>query len=256
MKLLVIDTSDKAASCALLDRETILAETILNTGMKKHSVTLMPMVSAMMESAGVKPAELGGIACTVGPGSFTGIRIGVATAKAMAYALGINAAGINSLDAMAYGGGVLGVLSKGGLICPMIDARNRQVYTSVYRYSDFENPVPERISEYDAVPLECIAAQLNEIACRKGIRNILVLGNGLRNNFDFWQQESIKQEKRYKLILSDPISDIIRASSVGRYSIIGEQFKDPTLLMPYYIRSTQAERMKELVTQNERNNRS
>lgn len=113
---------------------TVLAE--FTTDVRKtHSQRLLPMVDRVLAEAGLRPADLGAVACTTGPGSFTGLRIGLATAKGLAFALNIPAFGVPTLDALANN---LGILEPGApaiaadLVCPVLDARKGQVYAAVY----------------------------------------------------------------------------------------------------------------------------
>lgn len=245
MKYLAIDTTDEAASCALLDENRIISEVVLNIGMKRHSVTLMPMVDYVMKVAGTKPEELYGIICATGPGSFTGIRIGVTAAKTMAYALGIKVAEVNSLDALAFG-----CISSGakGLICPMIDARNRQVYTAIYSVvtKEFGEALPARVSDYLAVPVEQLEKEIISMADKLGSRNVVLTGNGLIKNFEFWRELN-KKILPYNIILkaADTAFETLRAGVAGRLGLLENKFKEPSLIMPFYLRKTQAERMKE-----------
>lgn len=124
--LLAIDTTTRSCSVALVQDDLVLAEYTLNIP-KTHSQRLMPLVDRVLKDAGAAPSELQAVAVAAGPGSFTGIRIGVATARGLAQGLSIPAVGVNTLEAMADG-----VLSS-GLICPILDARRRQVYAALYR---------------------------------------------------------------------------------------------------------------------------
>ncbi len=130
MKLLVMDTSCKTAMAAVCEDGSVLAS-IQIQDQKTHSVKLLPAVEYILAAAGVSPSELGLVAVTNGPGSYTGLRIGVTTAKAFAYSLGIPLIGLNTLEALAAACAV----GEEQLVCPMIDARNARVYAALYRGS-------------------------------------------------------------------------------------------------------------------------
>ena len=128
--ILAIDTASKTASVALVEQGGVAAEySILSE--KTHSRVILPMIEGMFSSAGKRPKDIRFIACAEGPGSFTGLRIGAAVAKGLAYTLNKKIVPVSSLDALAYN-----VFINGRTICPMIDARKGHVYTSFYRYEE------------------------------------------------------------------------------------------------------------------------
>ena len=127
MLLLAIDTTTRVCSVALGDHEKILAEYHLNVK-NTHSQRLMPLIVSLFRDSGIDKSRLEGVALTIGPGSFTGIRIGMATAKGLCQGLNIPAVGVMTLDALAEA-----CTFFPGLICPILDARKNQVYTALYR---------------------------------------------------------------------------------------------------------------------------
>lgn len=129
MLLLGIDTSGKTASAALFDTDTevFTAETSLYT-QKTHSQVIMPMVKEILAQTGKTPADVGGIAVACGPGSYTGLRIGVAAVKAMSLALGCKCCGVSTLEALAYNNA-----AYRGTICAVMKARGELVYTCSYK---------------------------------------------------------------------------------------------------------------------------
>ncbi|MBS7577800.1 MULTISPECIES: tRNA (adenosine(37)-N6)-threonylcarbamoyltransferase complex dimerization subunit type 1 TsaB [unclassified Enterococcus] len=132
MKILAMDTSSKALSVAITDDETLLAEETLNIK-KNHSIELMPTISRLMDQVSLKPADLNRIAVASGPGSYTGLRIAVTTAKTLAYTLGIDLVGVSSLAAIARN-----AKNYQGLIVPILDARRRNVYAGGYQWQSNE----------------------------------------------------------------------------------------------------------------------
>ena len=128
MKILAIESSAGPASCAVTQDGEILAEAGVNTRLT-HSQTLMPMVQDMLRNSQIALADLDVLAVAAGPGSFTGVRIGVAAVKGLAFARGIPCAAVSTLAAMAEN---LRGVSFGGVICSVMDARCRQVYTACF----------------------------------------------------------------------------------------------------------------------------
>ena len=127
MLTLAFETSAKAASVALLDGEKLLGESYQNTGLT-HSQTLMVMAEDLLKSCGHTPQDVQAVAVAAGPGSFTGVRIGVATAKGFAWGKELPCYGVSTLEAMALNLGVY----EGFVVCAM-DARRSQVYTATFR---------------------------------------------------------------------------------------------------------------------------
>ena len=125
--ILGIDTATLSCSVALLRDETLLAEMTLKIK-KTHSERLMPLLDQMLTESGIEREAIDAVAVAVGPGSFTGLRIGVATARGLAQGLGIPAVPVCTLAALAEG-----VPTPGALICPLLDARRSQVYAALYR---------------------------------------------------------------------------------------------------------------------------
>lgn len=125
MKILSIDTSSNICGIAILEDTHLLKEISQNNGLT-HSETLMPNIKELLDSINLSLNNIDLIVCDKGPGSFTGIRIGIATAKAFSDSLNIQAIGISSLEALAYN------VKENGVICSLIDAKNDNVYASVF----------------------------------------------------------------------------------------------------------------------------
>ena len=130
MLILAFETSAKAASVALMDGDKLLGESYQNTGLT-HSQTLMPMAQDLLKSCGYEPQQVEAVAVAAGPGSFTGVRIGVAAAKGFAWGKQLPCYGVSTLEAMALNLGV-----HQGLVIPVMDARRSQVYTATFRAED------------------------------------------------------------------------------------------------------------------------
>ena len=155
MTILAFETSAKAASAARCREGVLLGETYQNTGLT-HSQTLLSMAESLMASCGVTPADIDAVGVAAGPGSFTGVRIGVAAAKGFAWGRELPLCGVSTLEAMAL---TLGVWE--GTVCCVMDARRNQVYNALFRA---ERGSITRIREDRAISLEELGKELGEIS--------------------------------------------------------------------------------------------
>jgi len=147
---------------ALLEKETLLAEMTLNIK-KTHSERLMPLVDRILAESGLEREALGAVAASGGPGSFTGLRIGVSTARALAQGLGIPAVPVCTLSAMAEA-----VPAPGVLICPLFDARRSQVYTALFQRSFHPPHHLETVLEPKALALDELIEVIKSDPCLEG----------------------------------------------------------------------------------------
>ena len=154
MLILAFETSAKAASVALLEDNKLLGESYQNTGLT-HSQTLMVMAEDLLKQCGRTVGDLTAVAVAEGPGSFTGIRIGVAAAKGFAWGKNIPCYGASTLEAMAQ---TLGIYE--GYICPVMDARRSQVYNSLF-YVD--HGIISRVREDRAIALAELSEELKSL---------------------------------------------------------------------------------------------
>ena len=164
MLILAFETSAKAGSVALLDEKKLLGESYQNTGLT-HSQTLLAMGEDLLKSCGYAPADVTAVAVAAGPGSFTGVRIGVAAAKGFAWAKELPCYGVSTLEAMA-----LGVGAWEGYVCPVMDARRSQVYNALF---EVKQGVYTRIAEDRAISLEELGEQLKNLE-----KPIFLVGDG------------------------------------------------------------------------------
>lgn len=223
MLLLAFETSAKAASVALFDDHKLLGESYQNTGLT-HSQTLLVMAQDLICQCGFVPADITHTAVAAGPGSFTGVRIGVAAAKGFAWGKEIPCYGVSTLEAMALGLGVW----EGTVVCAM-DARRAQVYNAIF---EAKNGQLTRISDDRAISLAELGEELNAIT-----GPIYLVGDGAalchRTLTDL------------QLILPPEWKQHQRAVGVGlaAFSAIerGES-GDAAALAPNYLRLSQAER--------------
>ena len=152
MKVLAFDTSSKALSLAILEDKQLLAETTINIK-KNHSITLMPAIDFLMASLDLTPKDLDRIVVAEGPGSYTGLRIAVATAKTLAHTLNIELVGMSSLLALLPN-------QEEGLVVPLMDARRNNVYAGFYEHAQ---PVfPEAHLSFAEV-LEQVLEQVKDV---------------------------------------------------------------------------------------------
>jgi tRNA threonylcarbamoyladenosine biosynthesis protein TsaB len=157
-KLLHIDTANQFCSVALSDNENLLG--LRETSEKNaHARVITVFIQQLLEEHKIKPTDLSAVAVSMGPGSYTGLRIGVSAAKGMCYALNIPFIGINTLQLMALGtkemAAATNVLTPDFIICPMIDARRMEVYSALYNWNgnEIREPKAEILDEYSYADL-------------------------------------------------------------------------------------------------------
>ena len=223
--LLAFETSAKAASVALFDGEKLLGESYQNTGLT-HSQTLMVMAEDLLKQCNHIPADVEAVAVAEGPGSFTGVRIGVAAAKGFAWGKNIPCYGVSTLESMALG---LGTFD--GLICPVMDARRSQVYNALF-YVNQE--AVSRKTEDRAIALADLSEELKNVEFP-----VFLVGDG--SNLCY----TTLKEQIPNLVLPPEHRLHQRAVGVGlaalRKIAAGEP-GDGNALTPNYLRLSQAER--------------
>jgi len=223
MVILAFDTSTKTASVALLQNEVLIVEQIINTR-KNHGETLLSAIESILAVAGMQIDDIELVAVTIGPGSFTGLRVGAGTAKGLAFSKGIPIVGVSTLDAMAAN-----APSKKITICPMLDARKNEVYTAFYRMNRTGFPV--RITDERVISPELLLADIDE--------DILYLGDGALAYGNL-----IRSKMHNKAHFVPAPLNYIRASSVGLIGL--KKFHDgdtlnSLMLTPRYVRLSEAE---------------
>ena len=225
MKLLAFETSAKAGSVALLEGSTILAESYQNTGLT-HSQTLMTMAEDLLKSCGLAPSDVEAVAVANGPGSFTGVRIGVAAAKGYAWGGELPLYGVSTLEAMAL---QLGIYQ--GYVLPVMDARRSQVYNAVF-HCDAGNLT--RCTEDRAISLAELGEEIKNFK-----EPIFLVGDG-----SILCYNTLK-EAVPNLILPPEHRMHQRAAGVGLAAaamIARGETGDAAGLQPNYLRLSQAER--------------
>ena len=165
MKILGLDSSGIVASVAIVEDDVLIAEYTVNYK-KTHSQTLLPMLDEIAKMTEFDLNSIDAIAVAAGPGSFTGLRIGSATAKGLGLALKKPLIAIPTVEGLAYN-----LYDISGLICPIMDARRKQVYTGIYRFTDHQLKVVE---DQMAVPMETVIEKLNQYG-----EAVTLLGDGV-----------------------------------------------------------------------------
>jgi len=168
MLTLAIECATKTIGLALLEEEKILADIYLHSG-KHHSEVLLSALDQMFVLAGKTLEEVGLLACTVGPGSFTGLRIGVSTVKGLALAMSTPVVGVSTLEALA-----MNVVTS-GLICPLIDAGNNQVYAGLFKIGPIG--VPHAVASEKLIEIACFLKHLDR-------EEVFFLGDGAMRHAD------------------------------------------------------------------------
>ena len=222
MKLLAVDTSTRACSVAVVDQDRLACE--ITTGPTgTHSTHLMRLIRTALELAETELHGLDGLAVCVGPGSFTGLRIGVSTVKGLAFATAKPVAGVSSLEALAQP-----CLPWPHLICAMLDARKGEVYAARYRARDGRL---EHEGREVVLSIEDALDGIDE-AC-------LFVGDGARR-----YREPIGSKLGPLALFPAPSQDIIRASTVAALAqrqFAWQENEDLDRLVPRYIRQSDAE---------------
>ncbi|MBQ1257972.1 MAG: tRNA (adenosine(37)-N6)-threonylcarbamoyltransferase complex dimerization subunit type 1 TsaB [Clostridia bacterium] len=224
MMILGLDTSGPACSVAVTKDGKLIQEIVMNTALT-HSETLMPAIEKAMDGANARVTDLDAIAVIAGPGSFTGVRIGVCAGRALAHAGGIPVCRVDSLEALAAG-----APNARGIVCPILDARRMQVYSAAFRVSEEGNP--ERILEDDARKLADFLEMLPKD------ENVYFTGDGVAVH-----ENAIREILGARAHFAPVHARILRASAA---CFLAESRKDEWTkydrLTPIYLRAPQAER--------------
>lgn len=225
MKILAIESSGNVASIAIADGERLISEYTLNDK-KTHSVRLMPMMDTLLKNAEIDISEVDVFAASIGPGSFTGLRIGISMVKGLADAANKPVVAVPTLDALANN-----LLFSEHLVCPIIDARNSQVYTALFETVAGE---PHRLCDYRAMELDELFAEIKS----RG-QKVVFLGDGVIS------YRHIIEEKLNDIALFAPQCSLFqRASNISSlaYKIIESGgATQSSELVPFYIRKSQPE---------------
>ena len=225
MLILAFETSAKAGSVALMDERTLLGESYCNTGLT-HSQTLLSMAEQLLKNCGKKSTDVTAVAVAAGPGSFTGVRIGVAAAKGFAWGAQLPCCGESTLEAMAQN-----LNPWNGVVCCAMDARRSQVYNALFRTTDGKL---ERLTEDRAISLEQLGQEIKNFDVP-----IFLVGDG-----SFLCYNTLK-ETVPNLVLPAEHRMHQRAAGVAllaRERLLRGECPDGNALEPNYLRLSQAER--------------
>ena len=222
MKILAVDSSAKSASVAVAENGRLISECFVNNALT-HSRTLMPMVDNALSQADLSLEDIDVLCVNTGPGSFTGIRIGVAAVKGLAAADNKPCAGVSTLESIAYN-----FVDENCIVCASMDARCNQVYTALFR-CDGENVI--RICEDKAVSIDALCEELLQYN-----EKIYLAGDGAEICFKAFG------EKLENARLSGENRRYQRAFGAALAAEKSNEFTDSALLAPVYLRLPQAER--------------
>lgn len=223
MLILALESSAKAASVALCRGGALIAQTVQCSGLT-HSRTLLPMAEDLLKNAGSSLAEVDSIAVAHGPGSFTGVRIGVAAAKGLAWGAQKPVIGVSTLEAMAWHGLAAG---EGALVCPVMDARRNQVYNALF---EIRGGGPERICEDRAVSLDVLCAELE-----KTKKCAFLVGDGAALCYNACLDKGVPAVLAPENLVQQSAWGVAMAAA-GREPGTADE------LLPVYLRLSQAER--------------
>ena len=237
MKILAIDTSSNLCSVALLENTKLIKKIELNNGLT-HSETLMPLIKQILEETNLKLKDIDLLVSDVGPGSFTGIRIGVATCKAFSDSLNIPTIGISSLEVLAYS------IKNNGLICSTKKKKNDNCYCALYKlnngvYNIIENPCAKSNQEV----IELLKTKYNK-------EKITFVGNGITSSKIFTLNNKIKNSLLNFDMTNDQLFLNVENLGIAGYNkFINNSCKCESIL-PLYLKKPQAEVQLELKQKN------
>ncbi len=223
MKVLGIDTSTSCGSVGLVDDQGVIADTLLNLPVT-HSERLLAAIGGVLDQSSCTLTDLNGIAISLGPGSFTGLRIGVSVVKGLAFTTGLPVVGVSTLDALAAQ-----VAPTSYAICPILDARKAEVYTALYRYEG--DTRVKRLTPYRAMRPEELAAHIRE--------KTIFIGDGTRANVDYFRNTLPSLALFPSLPLRVPHGSVV--ATLGLELLQRGETLDVPAFIPIYIRPSEAE---------------
>jgi tRNA threonylcarbamoyladenosine biosynthesis protein TsaB len=226
LKVLAIDTSAKVSSVSVVTEDKIISEFNIDTKLT-HSQTLMPMLDAALKCANISITDIDAFAVANGPGSFTGLRIGIGAIKGLCYALDKPCVGVSTLKGLAYN-----LIGYNGIVCAVMDARCNQVYTALF---EVDGTNVKRITDDAAISIDELAKILENYK-----KNIFFVGDGA--DLCYNKLKSVLSN----VYLADASKKYQRAASVGFAAIkdimLNNDVCTAANLTPTYLRLPQAQR--------------
>ena len=221
MLILAFESSAKAASAALVKDGKLISQYSQCSGLT-HSRTLLPMAEDMLKNAEMKLSDVDLIAVAHGPGSFTGIRIGVSMVKGLAWAAEKPCVGVSTLEALAWHG-----VACGAYVCPVMDARRNQVYNAIFK---IENGRPVRITEDRPIALSELAEEIRAIGAP-----MFLVGDGAELTEKYLSEQGLACTVAPENLRWQSAWGVAMAA-------LGKEPGDADSLLPVYLRLSQAER--------------
>lgn len=225
MTILAIDSSAKAASVCIANEEKIIGEFFINTSLT-HSQTLMPMTEQLLKNTEMTIDDIDAIAVNSGPGSFTGVRIGVAAAKGLAFPKNLPCVSVSTLESIAYN-----LLGTDCVVCAVMDARCSQVYNAMFR---IKGETVERLTDDRALSLSDLLLEFKQTDER-----ILIVGDGAEITYDFLKNEASNAVLAPKNRRTQTASSVALAAF---QKLFEGKTQTAAELMPIYLRLPQAQR--------------
>lgn len=223
IRILALDSTAEVSSVCVCEGERLVSEVTVNTG-NTHSQTLLPAVEQALRMAEISVNDIDVFACSTGPGSFTGVRIGVATIKGIAYGKSKPCVSVSTLEALAYN-----LIGNEGLICPVMNARRSQVYNALFRC---ENGQITRLCDDRAL---AIAELDEELSCKS--EDIYLSGDGYEIT-----EKGFKNTKISYVPVRQRYQSAYSVAQVALKKYEAGEYADDAALVPIYLRPSQAER--------------
>lgn len=228
MNILALDTSGSNCSVAIIDEQKVIASFNINIG-KTHSETLLPLIDCLLKFSNLSLEDIDVYACSVGPGSFTGIRIGISTIKGFAISINKPIVSVSSLESLAYN-----VPTFDGLVCSILDAKNNNVYAGLYKLGDSI----QMIGDYYTNSIDDLIKDL-----KTNNTNILFVGDGAISYKDVLKNELGERAYFTPYHLNEQSAVSVAKAALDKYN--KNEVESVDNLHPLYLKKSQAERMLE-----------
>lgn len=225
MKILGIDTSTKFCNLGLIEDRDVLIEHTISSIKKRHSSILVPAIEDLLKAIDVKMEEIDGVAVSIGPGSFTGLRIGLSVAKGLCYSRSLPLLGIPTLEACAFP-----LREIPYLICPILKSKKDEIYDVVFRGGDSLH----KVMDYKCEDIQNLLVRLSPLK-----EKMIFLGDGIKK-----YQDNIKEKIARNALFIDSQLNLSMAASIaflGLNKLKKGEEDDISSLTPFYLRKSQAE---------------